>query len=137
VSITLSCDCLVIAVVYAHDKDAREQRILLPLLAAAQLAVDNAKELNSLVVRGSVELVTAWSDRFRGIVFEIVEKLTTLRTDGHLAVRHKANHVDFTDGGFGVGIKYQSVRLMLVMWLLVTRGTTFTRYHNAPGDSKI
>jgi hypothetical protein len=51
-------------------------------------------------------------------------------------LNHKPNHVEFTDGGGGVGSGYFSVQLQMVLWLLLTGGRSISRFHNAARDSK-
>ena len=49
----------------------------------------------------------------------------------HGRIRHKYNHISFSDGGSGVGCYYETSRLLIILFCLATGIQVFDRTHNA------
>ena len=105
---------------------------LIRITSLAHTLVEHCGALPAACVSKSELLLQTWADRLESLVKRAHALFASM--DGVL--RHKANQLELSDGGGGVAIKLQSVRLAMVLWVRIARLATLTRAHNARGNSQ-
>jgi hypothetical protein len=106
------------------------------LLSCAQVMVDACAALQVKVAAPALESAEDWALAFNADMTSLRSAIQVVRKAGLVTLRHKANQVEFTDGGGGVGIKQQCVQLANALFLIISGGTSSTRKHNAANDSR-
>ena len=76
------------------------------MFAIAQKIVDLETRFDAALRQacdGDDEPLSTWVDSATALLEEMCGELLHLRAAGLLVLRHKANHVDYTDGGVALG----------------------------------
>ena len=101
------------------------------LLIALSTLSSLASAIEAHLIAKDEPTLMDWAEDFQD---GVIEAMSITKRIPH-QLRQRANHVEFSDGGNGVGILYLCVRVLMVLSLKVYDLNSITRVHNAPGGS--
>jgi len=105
--------------------------VVAELLIALSTLSSLASAIEAHLIAKDEPTLMDWAEDFQD---GVIEAMSITKRIPH-QLRQRANHVEFSDGGNGVGILYLCVRVLMVLSLKIYDLNSITRVHNAPGGS--